>query len=288
MKIITSGIITNQYGHVLLIQRDDSLTWAPPGGSLEHGELPTEGVAREVREETGLIVMPVRLVALDFAKGKNDTLLLMTFRCIQRGGGIKTSDESLQVGWVKGNDLPRSMLSYHRQRVERALAHAGGPPVWHVEKNGGDRLHRLKHALTSIGKRKEQPVDTSASAPDWEIETAVLIQNSKKEIVWVKAGQEWVLPGALSNGKQPPWETAVQATQTQIGQTPTLTTLAAVYADENKLTFLFLGKIPEKTVAHVDNAKYSLALPDDVNPTQAGWISAASDAEDVTIFGMIQ
>ena len=65
MKLITSGIVTNQYGHVLLIQRDDSLTWAPPGGILEHGELPTEGVVREVREETGLMVTPVRLVALD-------------------------------------------------------------------------------------------------------------------------------------------------------------------------------------------------------------------------------
>ena len=284
MKLITSGIVTNQYGHVLLIQRDDSLTWAPPGGILEHGELPTEGVVREVREETGLMVTPVRLVALDFAKGKNDTLLLMTFRCIQRGGEIKTSGESLRVGWVKGNDLPRSMLSYHRQRVERALAHAGGPPVWHVEENGGNRLHRLKRALTSIGKRKQQPGDTNASAPDWEIETAVRIQNSKNETLWVKSGQQWVLPGALSNGKQPPWATAVQATQSQTGHTPTLTTLAGVYAGEKKLTLVFWGAVPAAAIAQDDNVKFSFEAPDNADSVQAGWIRSAVTAEDVTIF----
>ncbi len=52
MFIGTNGIVVDNKGHVLLIRRDDTRTWALPGGALEPGELPTNGAAREVREET--------------------------------------------------------------------------------------------------------------------------------------------------------------------------------------------------------------------------------------------
>jgi ADP-ribose pyrophosphatase YjhB (NUDIX family) len=52
---------------VLLVRRGHEPAkgnWSLPGGALELGESLTDGVVREVREETGLTVKPVELVEL--------------------------------------------------------------------------------------------------------------------------------------------------------------------------------------------------------------------------------
>ena len=48
---------------VLLVQRRDLPVWVLPGGGLDPGETPEEGVIREVEEETGLQVKIVREIA---------------------------------------------------------------------------------------------------------------------------------------------------------------------------------------------------------------------------------
>ncbi len=52
---------------VLLVQQqgphDAASSWALPGGVAEHGELCTEALVREVREETGLEIQQIGQVA---------------------------------------------------------------------------------------------------------------------------------------------------------------------------------------------------------------------------------
>src|SRR4051812_46646689 len=50
------GAVFEEHGRILLIQRKDNGLWAMPGGDLEVGETPAEGVCREVWEETGITV----------------------------------------------------------------------------------------------------------------------------------------------------------------------------------------------------------------------------------------
>jgi 8-oxo-dGTP pyrophosphatase MutT (NUDIX family) len=51
-------------GKILLIRRSDDLTWAMPGGLLEVGESPSQGVERELWEEAGVRGKAVRLLGL--------------------------------------------------------------------------------------------------------------------------------------------------------------------------------------------------------------------------------
>jgi ADP-ribose pyrophosphatase YjhB (NUDIX family) len=48
MAIGTNRLLFDEKGRMLVIRRDDIFIWALPGGSLETGELLTDGAIREV------------------------------------------------------------------------------------------------------------------------------------------------------------------------------------------------------------------------------------------------
>jgi 8-oxo-dGTP diphosphatase len=55
---VGGALIRHADGLVLVSnrRRDRSVEWTPPGGVIDQGETLLEGLAREVREETGLVV----------------------------------------------------------------------------------------------------------------------------------------------------------------------------------------------------------------------------------------
>lgn len=72
-SVSVAGVVVNDRGEVLLIQRRDNGHWEPPGGVLEFGESIRDGLRREVREETGLDVQPCPDGALRAAGAADDS-----------------------------------------------------------------------------------------------------------------------------------------------------------------------------------------------------------------------
>ena len=59
-----SAIVTNDDGNILLQRRTDNGLWGLPGGAMEIGESIGETIVREVKEETGLEVVPKSIVGV--------------------------------------------------------------------------------------------------------------------------------------------------------------------------------------------------------------------------------
>lgn len=59
-----AGIAVVNGGDVLLVRRSDSGRWDVPGGGADAGETPEQTARRELREETGLSVGPVRALGV--------------------------------------------------------------------------------------------------------------------------------------------------------------------------------------------------------------------------------
>ena len=56
-RISVKGIVINNDGRILLTR--EGKAWEMPGGGLDHGEDPADGLKREIHEETGLTVTRV-------------------------------------------------------------------------------------------------------------------------------------------------------------------------------------------------------------------------------------
>ncbi len=80
------AIVFDEHGRVLLCHRRDVDLWNLPGGGLEPGETPWDGVVREVREETGLEVAVQRLAGVYSKPEVNE--VVFSFVCDVVGGAL--------------------------------------------------------------------------------------------------------------------------------------------------------------------------------------------------------
>ncbi len=232
MRFYASGLVTNEYNDVLLIQRDDSRTWAPPGGGMEVDELPPAAAARETEEETGVKVLPVRLVALQFRPDSPQDALTFVFRCLMRGGQPAPSAESPRVGFFRSAEPPRPMLNMHRLMLQRDLNHAGGPARWYETKLPPHvRLVRAVIYGSRNARRRLLRRPPFIPPPLWQVSAYAMIRNQAGEILWLKrqGQQTWMLPGALRLNREAPWNTAIRAAYQETGLEVRLQALSAVH-----------------------------------------------------------
>jgi len=129
--------VIDDLGQLLLIQRADNGTWAMPGGALQVGETPAEGILREVLEETGISCQPVALVGIFDIRPSGLTglhhLYLITLLCRPAegmGSAMPThAHEVLDTGWFAEHDLPEDLHFASKRRIREAFRvwKSGGP-----------------------------------------------------------------------------------------------------------------------------------------------------------------
>ncbi len=118
-SVSVTGVIADDHGRALLIQRRDNHRWEPPGGVLELGETIQDGLRREVREETGLDVEPIALTGV--YKNMNRGIIALVFRCKITGGQLSTTDETEAFQWAAETGIRELASEAYAIRVLDAL-----------------------------------------------------------------------------------------------------------------------------------------------------------------------
>lgn len=127
---LTAGdaAVISDEGRILLIQRADNAKWAMPGGALEVGETPLDGVLREVLEETGTQCQPGSLVGVYDSRrcgiASRYHLYLITF-LVRPVDGLAPvapshSHEVLDIRWFAEDALPEDMHPGSLSRISKA------------------------------------------------------------------------------------------------------------------------------------------------------------------------
>src|SRR5437588_2687916 len=117
------AIVFNQDDEILMIKRPTE-RWFYPTGFCDVGCSPAENVAREVREETGLLVTPTRMMGItDSLKWGSPArhLYSILFYCKLQGGEIQPHPlETLDVGFFSLDRIPEPLHGHCRRWIELA------------------------------------------------------------------------------------------------------------------------------------------------------------------------
>jgi 8-oxo-dGTP pyrophosphatase MutT (NUDIX family) len=130
-----AALIRDEAGRILLQRRADDGCWNLPAGAVDPGESPADAVVREVREETGLRVRPVRVAGVfggrdgfrhRYSNGDEVEFTVVVFECEAVGGALEPEDdETAELGWFHLHDRPALTIEYP---LEAMLS--GGPAVF--------------------------------------------------------------------------------------------------------------------------------------------------------------
>ena len=126
---VGDAAVIDDEGYILLIRRADNGLWAMPGGALEVGETPAEGVAREALEETGVRCEPVALVGVFDSRlcGTTSRHHLYQFLFLCRPINEHVAEpplhphETLGMDWFAEDALPDDLDPGHVTRIPYAF-----------------------------------------------------------------------------------------------------------------------------------------------------------------------
>lgn len=125
-----SAVIHDEADRILLIRRRDTDQWVLPAGIMEMDEAIAATIVREVLEETGLRIKPVRLIGIytdpavqnmTYPHGDQVHVVNAAFECQVLGGQLHPDkDETLDAAYFSLDELP-PIQPAHMVRIQDAL-----------------------------------------------------------------------------------------------------------------------------------------------------------------------
>jgi 8-oxo-dGTP diphosphatase len=115
--LVVAAALIDPDGRVLIAKRppDKAMAglWEFPGGKVETGETPEQGLIRELAEELAITVKEPCLAPFTFASHTYDRfhLLMPLFLC-RRWEGTPVPREHVSIKWVRPRDLIADPASY--------------------------------------------------------------------------------------------------------------------------------------------------------------------------------
>jgi len=119
-SVSVTGVVVDDHDRVLVVQRRDNGRWELPGGVLELEESIPDGMKREVLEETGVHVEPVRLTGV--YKNIKVGVVALVFRARYVSGEPTTTDESQSVEWWTTEEIRTKMPEVYAVRALDAIS----------------------------------------------------------------------------------------------------------------------------------------------------------------------
>jgi 8-oxo-dGTP diphosphatase len=98
--------------------------WDIPGGRMEPGENPMEGLIREVQEEASITIKTV--IPFDvhhFTRDDGQVITMIIFLCLHTDGEIKLSEEHTEYKWVDMQKEPELLPDWIKVPVKKYFDH---------------------------------------------------------------------------------------------------------------------------------------------------------------------
>ena len=113
-KVDCRGVVFKD-DKILMVREIADNGWTLPGGWCDSGSTPSANVAREVWEESGYVVKPVKLLAVFDRDNQGHSppypfsIYKLFFLCELTGGQAAISHETSEVAWFAEHELPEDL-----------------------------------------------------------------------------------------------------------------------------------------------------------------------------------
>jgi ADP-ribose pyrophosphatase YjhB (NUDIX family) len=134
-KVDVRAAVIDEENRILLVQEAESGEWTLPGGWADLNSSPSQNAVKEVREESGIDVEVVKLIAC-WDKDKQghprqpEHVYKLVFLCRKIGGELTTSHETTGADFFSAENLP-PLCPYRAARhyLDLAWQHAADPSL---------------------------------------------------------------------------------------------------------------------------------------------------------------